>query len=304
MVLKSQNLFKLFTHEDYFNFHKILGFSCLLNFVYQFYHLFTYGSMNLINNSFSPVLFFIHGTLSMSSFKFRVPLNRHKGLPMIYKEFRIHSILFALRSVVCCYLFYYKLDRLYNILAINLTMIGADLASYMYKAATKTMRGMPFGTEIEESDKRSVTQMHSVQQLGATMYMVTNIDAAFSPLLAIQLAAFLMTLVRKSIISELDWHRIYALSLWINICVYWSFYDNINLLFYIIWGVNVFYYLRIEMNYNKYLVWNIILFTIYFLENTFDEQILEDTFKIKLLTNFIIVFYLINNIYKTKALWF
>ena len=260
--------------------------------------------MNLQDNIYAPVLFLTHGALSLSSFIFRIPLNRHKGLPMIYKEFRLHSIVFALRSVFCGLAFYYKLDRIYNILIINLTMIAADITTHNYKAETKTMRGMPFGSKIDESDKQAVTKMHSSQQLGATLFMITNIEGAFSPLLAIQLAAFLMTLVRKSIISELDWHRIYALSLWINIFVNWSFADNINLLFYIIWGVYIFYYLRIVLNYNKYLVWNSILFTIYFLDNLFNEQMIEDPFKIKLFTNFIIVIYLVKNIYNTRALWF
>jgi hypothetical protein len=303
MVIKTRNLFKLITHEDNFNFHKILGVSCLINFVYQFYQLFLYGKMNLQDNIYAPVLFLTHGALSLSSFIFRVPLNRHKGLPMIYKEFRLHSIVFALRSVFCGLAIYYRLDKIYNILIINLTMILADIATHNYKAETKTMRGMPFGADIKETDKKAVTQMHSSQQFGATLFMMTNIEGAFSPLLAIQLAAFLMTLVRKSIISELDWHRIYAISLWLNIFVYSSFADNINLAFYVIWGSYMFHYLRIVFTYNKYLVWNSILFTIYFLDNFFSEQMIEDEYYTNVFINLVITLYLVNNIYKTRALW-
>jgi hypothetical protein len=303
MGIKTRNLFKLVTHEDNFNFHKLLGISCFIHFVYQFHHLITFGKMNLIDNNYAPFLFMLHGLLSLSSFIFRVPLNRHRGAPMIYKEFRLHSIVFALRSVFCGLAFYYKLDLVYNIIIINLTMILADISTYKYKAETKTMRGMPFGSDIKESDKKAVTEMHSSQQFGATMYMVINIEGAFGPLLAIQLGAFLMTLVRKSIISEVDWHRIYALSLWLNIFVYWSFANDINLAFYAIWGIYMFHYGRIVLNFNKYLVWNLILFMIYTLDNAFNEPIILEEYKKTLFINTVIVLYLVNNIYKTRALW-
>jgi len=39
-------------------------------------------------------------------------------------------------------------------------------------------------------------------QILATLFMLGNINTSFTPLLAIQLAAFLMTLVIKSIIGE------------------------------------------------------------------------------------------------------
>ena len=162
---------------------------------------------------------------------------------------------------------------------------------------------LPFGPNVSEEDKKAVTEMHSSQQFGATMYMITNIDGAFGPLLAIQLGAFLMTLVRKSIISEVDWHRMYALSLWLNIFVYWSFSDDINLAFYAIWGIYMFHYGRILLNYNKYLVWNLILFAIYVLENSFNEPILEEENKKIVFINTVIILYLVNNIYKTRSLW-
>lgn len=303
MVVKTQNLFKLITHEDNFNFHKTLGITCLLNFIYQFSYLFIYGRMNLQYNVNTPALLLFHATLSLSSFIFRVPQNRHKGAPMIYKEFRLHSIVFALRSVLCALAFYYNMDLIYNIIIINLTMVAADLATLKYQAATKTMRGMPFGKDIGESDKKSITDMHSAQQFGATSFMVTNIEGAFSPLLAIQVAAFLMTLVRKSIISELDWHRLYAITLWLNIFVYWSFSNNFEYALYIIWGVYGFYYGRINYRINKYLLWNFILGVIYAFEKSEINLSYIDSHKIKIISNMIILIYLVKNIYKTKALW-
>lgn len=302
MPIKTSNLFKLITKEDSTNVHKILGISCLINFIYQYYYLFVDGNMYLSNNSYTPLLLLLHSLLSLSSFIFHVPRNRHKGAPMIYKEFRLHSIVFALRSVICCFGFYYNLGLMFNIFFINLTMIMADIATEHYQAATKTMRGMPYGKDISEEDQKRVTYMHSTQQFGATMFLVCNIDSAFAPLLAIQLAAFLMTLVRKGIISELDWHRVYAISLWMNIFVYWSF-DNIRLPLYIIFGVYAFDYLRIQKRYNKYMAWNMILFTIYLYDKLTLLHVDVDELYQSIFVNSVIVYYLGKNIYNTRALW-
>ena len=302
MAIKYQNLYKLITNEDSKLIHKSLGIICLINFIYQYYHLFSYGYMHLENNPKAPLIFTIHGILSLSSFIFHVPRNRHKGLPMIYQEFRLHSILFALRSVICGLCFYYKLDMAYNIFVINLTMILADLVTNKFKAETKTMRGMPFNKDISEEEKKSVTLMHSNQQFGATMFMLSNIDGAFSPLLAIQIAAFLMTLVRKGIITALDWHRVYSISLWLNIFVYWSF-DNYNSPLYIIFGLYIFSYARINYRYNKYLVWNIIFGFVYFFENYKILNVKEDDIFFKFFVNITIITYLIRQVNYTISLW-
>jgi hypothetical protein len=301
MPIKTQNLYKLITNEDSKLIHKSLGIMCLINFIYQFYHLFIYGHMKLENNHLTPYIFILHGTLSLSSFIFHVPKNRHKGLPMIYQEFRLHSILFALRSVLCGLCFYYKLDLLFNILIINLTMILADIVSSKYKADTKTMRGMPFNDNINEIEKKGVTLMHTNQQFAATMFMLSNIDGAFSPLFAIQIAAFLMTLVRKGIISTLDWHRVYSLSLWINIFVYWSF-DNYNIPIYIILGSTLFSYARINYGHNKYLVWNSI-FTLLYYFNSYNIIDVSNYILFKYIVNFIIITYLFRQLNYSIALW-
>jgi hypothetical protein len=303
MVLKTKNIFKLVTREDPNFIHKFFGISCLLNFIYQFAHLGIYGSMDLINNKHTPLLLVIHGGLNLSSLIFHVPLNRHKGAPMIYKEFRLHSIVFALRSVLCAFAFYYNLSIVFNIFIINLTMMAADLITFFFEADTKTMRGMPFGKDLKENEKKEVTNMHSTQQFGATAFMLTNIEGAFAPLLAIQIAAFLMTLVRKSIISELDWHRLYAISLWLNIFVYWSFVDNPILAFYVILGVYIFYYARITFRYNKYLIWNCIMISIYVSKKYIEMPEINNNYS-KLIINAIIIFYLVTNIKKTKSLWY
>ena len=302
MVIKLKNIYKLSTKEDYKFIHKFFGISCLLNFIYQFYYLFTYGNMNLDNNKSTPIILFFHSALSLSSLIFHVPKNRHQGLPMIYKEFRLHSIIFALRSVICSLLFYYKISMIYNYFVINLTMILADIITYKYKVSNTTMRGMPFEKNIGEKEKKSVTLMHSCHQFSANLFMITNINSAFSPLLAIQLAAFLMTLVRKSIISPLDWHRFYALSLWINIFVYWSFND-LRQPITVILGTYIFTYLRINCRFNKYLVWNCLFIIIHIFKNHENLNLSVDKYTNRIITNCIIVLYLLNQVSYSLSLW-
>jgi len=81
---------------------------------------------------------------------------------------------------------------------------------------------MPFDNTIGDELQRRITRMQSAQQIGATLYMLGNLDSCFSPMLAIQIAAFLMTLVRKNIIDSTAWHTVYNMSLWINIFCFWS----------------------------------------------------------------------------------
>lgn len=110
-------------------------------------------------------------------------------MPMVYAEFR------ALRSVACCLLAMHGIGLWLRVAVCFLTMVAADAAQ-----------------------RRVVTLYHSVSQAHATALMVLGADAAFAPLLAIQLAAFLMTLVRKGLISTTTWHVAYTATL--AVCVF------------------------------------------------------------------------------------
>ena len=100
---------KLVTKEDPLYLHKFLGIIALLNYTYRYYLLFWYGSMFLATR-WDLIIVALHGCLSLSSLIFHIPRKRHAKLPMIYPEFRLHSIAFGLRSVICCFLNYYYAD--------------------------------------------------------------------------------------------------------------------------------------------------------------------------------------------------
>jgi hypothetical protein len=211
--------------------------------------------MNL-NNSTSLFLIYTHALLSVSSFIFHIPSKRNPSKPMIYPEFRLHSILFALRSVIISSLYYYNSHYIYIIGICYLTFISADIISYYYKENNgTTMRNMPFDSTIPIEVQNKITFMHSCMQIGATVYMLGNIETAFSPLFAIQIAALLMTLVRKSIITSKMWHAVYSITLWVNMILFLTLpigYILINQIMYLNYK-NIFFHYKI----NKYIAWSI-----------------------------------------------
>jgi len=176
---------------------------------------------------------------------FHIPKQRIKGGPMIYPEYRLHSIVFALRSVVCYYFTYYSLPKIYNIVVCFVTMILADIFTEMYPSGTTTMRQMPFESGVDVSKRKYIIMMQSFHQIGATLYMVGNEDSCFSPMFAIQLAALLMTLVRKSIITTNTWHIIYNISLGINIFVFCSLSIQYIALYIVL--IHLFFYWRLRI---------------------------------------------------------
>lgn len=297
MTINAENLYKLSTKEGNLIIHKFLGIFCLIHFFYRYICLFIFGNLMFQDNYSTPMLLIFHGMLSLSSLLFPISKKRYHKKPMIFQEFRLHNILFGLRSVLCCLNFYYFNNPLINILIINLTMILSDLVSYYYFTETKTMRNMPFPRNIDQNlkFKNDLIRMQSSQQIGATLFMTISLDTAFSPLFKIQLSAFLITLVRKNIICELECYKWYSLSLWINVFLYFNV--NPAKIIYIIFSIFLFKYLRFYLNFNKYLIWNPILFIGLFIKDV-DWGIYNNLFSYS-----IIIIYLLNQIKVGKVLW-
>ena len=261
--MKAENIYKLATKEDPHHIHKTLGALSFTNFVYRYFSLLSYGTMNLESNYPVSMAFLgIHALLSLTSLQFHISRVRNPSLPMIYPEFRMHSILFAMRSIICCYMAMHHVPMMYKIAVCFATMILADLATYLYKTkASTTMRGMPFDRSITAKQQHDITRGQSAMQIGATLFMLGNADTAFTPLFAIQIAAFLMTLVRKNIIDANMWHLIYNLSLYINVFCYKTvpvqWMTTQIVLFYL------FKQMRFSWNMNKYAAWSVVFFFFY-----------------------------------------
>jgi len=256
-MIRMENLHKLSTKEDPYHIHKIFGTICFLNFVYQFFHVVLYQESH-IDNTIGVIFMGCHAILPISSLIFHIPAIRNRTGPMIYPEFRLHSIIFSLRSVICFYLSYYKISYFYKILACFITMTFADIATYMTnRDADKTLiRTMPFDKNVSLDLQKRIKHFQCSMQVGATLYMLGNTHTAFLTLYGIQLPAFLMTLVRKNIITPNTWHQLYSIILIFNIYGYYTV--PISYIFIHIVLFNLFIEVRFMHNINKYFAWTLI----------------------------------------------
>jgi hypothetical protein len=298
-MLQDTNLHKLVTKEDPTHIHKLLGLFSLANYIYRYYLLLCYGSM-FLQTPIDLALVGMHGLLSVSSLIFHIPKKRHASLPMIYPEFRLHSIAFGLRCIVCCFIDYYggEYKLYYKMGACYGTMIVADTITKIYaEPGDTTMRAMPYADNTPPAAINRITRFHSHQQVSATIYMLLNMDSAFSPLFAIQFAAFLMTLVRKSIIKPNTWHLWYSWALMINIFVLNTMTLSQVALIFI--GTQTFIQLRMTLRMNKYIAWSIIFAIHRFL----DLQFIDDFIYADYVIRGLIVSYIIHKANETRALY-
>jgi len=271
LSLRFQNSYKLITYEDGLHIHKVLGIACFLNYIYRFALWFLYGPANVYNvNKTSESLFWIacHSLLSISSLIFHLPKKRVRGSPVIWPEFRMHSIIFAIRSLLVMLVHVLSNDKQssYAIRSAILlgTIICADITTNYFKSEEKTMRGMPSPEKTSIVFMNRLNMYYSICQVLATIKMIYSAELPyqivepFFILFPIQLAAFLMTLVKKGIMTTEGWHFYYALFLGINYIYSYNIPFSSNY-FPVVIGSLFFCICRFKYRFNKYLLWIIII---------------------------------------------
>ena len=234
----------LFTNHDRFHLHKVLGFGCLFNFFLRIYWLVVYGSMYIhadsLTSLFIPVA---HLTLSLSSLIFHVPQTRLNSKIIIWKELQLHNMVFTSRSatimlysLLCSrssrsslaatastasnhYSYLYQTGKFALVVAHHLL---ADYITAKYNTNDKTTTRDINWENISENTKAIMKQYYAVCQILAINALILTdnepygsgaVESAFLVMFPIQLSTFLMTLVRKSIISNISWHIFYGVSL-------------------------------------------------------------------------------------------
>jgi hypothetical protein len=250
-MFQIQNIHKLSTREDPYNIHKILGIICVLNFMYRYTHFFLFGNMRL-ENEWGKRTLIIHGVLSCSSLFF----TSNSVKPIIYQEFRMHSILFAMRSVIVCFLHYYKYHYVYIIGTCYSVLFLSDLITKIYNKENKngtTTRNMKFGDNVTLEQLKHITNMYNITHIAETIFMLGNINTAFSPIMPIQISTFLMPLVKKGIITTNMLQFIYAITLFMN----YFLIKTVSLEFIFIFGIIMKTHENIVFKYkiNKYIAW-------------------------------------------------
>jgi len=249
----------LITHHDgkYGHAHKTLGIISLTHFIARFGEFALYRVMTFDRTAW--IFIAVHALLSWSSLIFYLTSFRSAAAPMIWPEFRAHSILFASRSLTAMTLtlsgFSTPLTRYVNVIG---TIALADLVTKYYQATNTTMRDMPFPDWVSKQARDRLNLYYSISQVLATAGLLVSpsMERAFFILFPIQIAAFLMTLVRKRMLSPLGWHVLYAVSLGLNYIHGALARDSLPTLFYI--ASLVFCVLRFRYRVNKYMLWGLI----------------------------------------------
>ena len=267
---------KLFTKEDPIGIHKYMGIFSLLHFAFRYSQmLFGDPSCGLGTRMgkgpaiFAALTVLPHGILSASSLIFHtVPKERVVNLPMIWQEFRMHNIIFGLRSVATTLLAWAAIYKpsvrqpaiVLSALSVMIANAFADVATAKLRDndAESTTATMPYweGASIETQRKFKV--YYSYCQFLATLACMACANPAWPlcVLLPIQLASLLMTLVRKGLISARAYHIGYTASLCMPFFVGFRtalYAQSID--FPVVMGIGwVLYQLR-RKGVSKYLLW-------------------------------------------------
>jgi len=236
--------------------------------------------MFIPNNYYFPLL---HLILSLSSFIFKVPLYRFQNKTIIWKELQLHNIIFTSRSVFMIYhsllfnnfnynIYIYYFSRLFIVIIHHYL---ADIITNKYQNNNlTTTRDIIYNTNNSLINKIIVKinkYFYSVSQIIATttLLLSKNHETGYLIMFPIQLSAFLMTLVRKRIITNNQWHYIYTMSLLL------SYILNINVVnnnrYYIDYIILLHLFLRLVLKINKYV--NLIIISMIFIQLNYYKYI-------------------------------
>jgi len=192
---------KLFTREDPNNLHKTLGIFCLAHFLFRFAQSGP-TDMGFAASKSTLACIAAHTLLSVSSLIFKIPLKRIASGYRIWPEYRLHSIVFALRSLAMMLVIWvekaYGLETNHHLNAAIVlgTLAAADFGSWSVG---------PNGRSSTIQDLEAPPAMRyffSVMQFHATMGVMLGVRRFSTQLIyvwIIQLNAFLMTLRRKNL---------------------------------------------------------------------------------------------------------
>lgn len=250
------------SEEDRYFVHKTLGLACLGSFVYRFCHTGKADMQFRHDDIGTLATLLLHATLSFSSLIFRIPQKRIKHGFRIWPEYRLHSIVFALRNLLGMLVTYYYGRQRHleqeivlvrdclNTGIVLLTCALADIASQSVRHSSSTIRNL---------DASPLTKFHfSVMQFHATTGCLFGSDRYslnFIMLFIVQFNSFLMTLQRKNIGRQYVMVSLYGLMLVIGFCV-GGYEVTQSGLFWIMSTVAVgAALLRMVGGLNKYLLW-------------------------------------------------
>lgn len=268
---------KLITHEDKFHIHKTMGVISLLNYFYLLFDCFYSGAtaditLRSVDGGFIG-LTWVHSILSLSALQFLIPRTRTGILPMIWQEFRAHSIVFAVRSFLIINALYFftsgsggwsapvsssvfALVLAVRLAIVHLAMKLADVSTEYLRENKKetTTATMPYWSDCPPAFQSAIKYFYTHSQFMATVVCLFGpIPYILAVAFPIQIASFLMTLVRKNIISAFWYHMLYGGSL----LIVYLINASDPLLYSVIILGNILIYARVHLKLNKYVLWTL-----------------------------------------------
>jgi len=272
---------KLFTAEDQYQVHKLLGAFALFSFAYRyFYMLPLYGNLGFVGSTFDIVTLFAHFALSSSSLLFHVLDRRIVEHPLIiYEEYRLHAILFT-STAISVSLFGLYADQYIEQQYQKFALIGiifalrglVDFVTYVY--GTKGVTAVRNNNDGEYKYVRLFYSFYQICALGSFITVNPNLNnLGFNTLIAIQSSTFLMTLKRKSLIrwkSHMFW---YSFSLVLS---YYVMYLSKEPTFFL--QMLVVFFFRVKFNMNKYLLWSSYATVYYLAQNLYENDLKTSAF--------------------------
>lgn len=219
---------KLLSHHDRYHVHAILGLSALVHFLFRFIHFFVTGRDSFSPGIISAITLGIHVMLHVTSFQFILPRNRLWTKPMIWDEFRVHNAIFAARNLCGAAIGIWAPEWWWRS-PLSVSSLGAKIALVLVAAKVadvvtetlgsrdkRTTNAMPYPPETDPRVEHTAKWFYAKSQFVATGLSAFGLPfLSFGSVLAIEIASFLMTLVRKGIIEARHYHCLYGFALFI-----------------------------------------------------------------------------------------
>lgn len=220
---------RLLTDHDPFHVHALLGLLVLLHFIYRWALLLSRGSSFPLDEPVGRQLAgcALHVLLPVASLLLPVPAKRALTKPMIWREYRMHALLFGSRHAVGAMVALAAraagLERTRTTavalqLVHHATMWGATIAtSRLGDTEVRTTNATPYPSHVPEAEVEATRSSYgSAQFYASALLLSADPTLCFLPILPIQLMAFAMTLVRKNLMSPTGAHVLYAWALLSN----------------------------------------------------------------------------------------
>jgi len=288
---------RLLTPGDRYHKHAILGSLALLHLLYRLaLALYTGNSFPRSEPpAFTACCLLVHALLHGTSFLLHVPTKRNITQPMIWPEFRAHSAVFAYRHLVATAMklafgdtFGGVLGGLLLILAFS--ALADAVTTRIGDKERRTTNAMPYPTDFDEQRIIDTKYFYAVAQTQASAWVAFGTATmAFIPLLAIELAPFLMTLVRKGKASSWHYHFYYR---WALLAVYLvcmrAFVKGLLPMGWAIAACAVAFELgRFRLRISKYALWPIAIGVYSLLVSLGSSVIIERLFMVGVLNGFL-----------------